>query len=805
MDRERKGIWNRFVRYNPNVQSASAREIDYLDTAPAKIDVQISLVEYFERIKRYRARKWQRDLCDRLQEAAANRHLKRWWGLIHVEGQAGKTTIISQCFPAWLYGHDPLFRFALAMYNVRQSQKHAAVVIQMMQSNIHKDIFPNKDGWLYADFDANNSKVARTTSKEGFFTNARRELNDGQFSHNPVGLQSGLVGSGFDWLGIDDPYRERKEAFSEQIRDNLENFYDSTVLSRTGLHSCISGMFHRYAPEDLAGYLLDTGDFEYLRYATEADGDYIHEKTGKRYPDPLNREPGELLMPEDRPPKYYEKVRKNNQVWLSMNQGRPSTEEGEFYNVGELVVEPPERASELIQQCVAVARSYDNAATAEESGAYSVGVKGGILANGRHVVFDMWRERVDSGTRYNRQREIAERDGHNVEITIPRDPGAAGKDVVWYTTQKVLPEYIVIGMETSGSKEARALNSSAAVNSGDVSIIEAPWNVDFKRELRDFPLSEYKDIVDAFADNYNHLYQKMKKGKIVTGYKPQRNLLTYTDFGKMFPYKNEAGRKVLKVPDSFTIYAGVKTSADASLPNCGIIVARASENTELDETLFILGEYKQYDADYHKLFDWLDRTLRIFCKRNDTKNTTIWLHPESVQFAPAIRQKLDVGIAEFEGDKWAGYAELNWYFIPTEKAHPTNAAEKAARMYGLIKPGMEIEARDKDGKPSPLGLYSLRQEIVTCGFTDKAEPAATCQVLDVLRMCVAGFSTTATPRTIQESFTRALGEEGVLKPGEVADPVRQQQILDARAAAKKKVREEFGYDEDEEIYDDEID
>lgn len=796
MDDLRDREWKHYVHYNQDVQSASAREIDYLDTAPAKIDVQISLVEYFERIKRYRARAWQRDLCDRLQEAAVNRNVKRWWGLIHVEGQAGKTTIISQCFPTWLYGHDPLFRFALAMYNVRQSQKHAAVVIQIMQGNTHKDIFTNKDGWLYADFDAKNSKVARTTSKEGFFTNARREMNDGQFSFNPVGLQSGLVGSGFDWLGIDDPYRERKEAFSEQIRDNLNNFYDSTVLSRTGLYSCISGMFHRYAPEDLAGYLLDTGDFEYLRYATECDGDYIHEHTGKRYPDPLNRKPGELLMPEDRPARYYEKVRKNNQVWLSMNQGRPSSEEGDFFNVGKITELAPELAAERRRECVAMVRVYDSAASQEEGAAYTVGALMGIRANGKITVFELLRERLDTAARYKTQKELAIKDGVDVVVRIPQDPGAAGVDTVWYT-KRVLKDFTVVSKPETGSKTDRALNYSAAVNSGDVEFVRGDWNKDAKIELRNFPLSEYKDVVDSMSNGYNYLYQTMVKGKIVTGYRPQRNLLTYTQFGQMFPYRNNVGKKVLKVPDSFTIYAGVKVSADASLPTCGIIVARASVNTELEETLFILGEYKEYDADYQKLFDWLERTLKIFCKRNDPENTTIWLHPDSKQFAPAIRQKLDVGIAEFTGDKWAGYAELNWYFIPTEKAHPTNAAEKAARMYGLIKPGTLVEARDAEGNPSPLGLYSLRQEIQTCGFNDKAEPANTCQILDVLRMCVSGFSTTAAPLTMQELFVKELGDAGIPKEGEEIDVGRQEQIRDARAAAKRKLREEHGYDDED--------
>ncbi len=54
-------------------------------------------------------------------------------------------------------------------------------------------------------------------------------------------------------------------------------------------------MFHRYHQADLAGYLLAGGEFDYWRYAAEADGDYIDDETGLVYPDPLNRQVGEYI------------------------------------------------------------------------------------------------------------------------------------------------------------------------------------------------------------------------------------------------------------------------------------------------------------------------------------------------------------------------------------------------------------------------------------------------------------------------------------------------------------------------------
>jgi len=82
--------YDRFFFQSPDKLALSEREITYRDDKPVQIVVQIPLKEYFERIKRHRADAWQTDLCDRLQEAAVNRTLKQWFGVIHAEGQLGK-------------------------------------------------------------------------------------------------------------------------------------------------------------------------------------------------------------------------------------------------------------------------------------------------------------------------------------------------------------------------------------------------------------------------------------------------------------------------------------------------------------------------------------------------------------------------------------------------------------------------------------------------------------------------------------------------------------------------------------------
>jgi phage terminase large subunit-like protein len=772
------------------VKSLSRRAIDYLDSKPRKFVVQIPLVDYFERVKRYRADRWQRDFCNRLQHIAETRHEKRYWGIFHAEGQLGKTTILSQCFPAWLMGNDPLFRFALAMYNAKQSEKHSKVIIQMMNSLVHKDIFPKKEGWLASE------KEPQT----GWMTNARRELNDGQYSLNPVGLISGLTGSGFDWLSIDDPYRSQKDAFSETINLSMRDFYDYTVLSRTGLHSCITGMFHRYAPEDFGGYLLDTGDFDYVRYATQCDGDYIHDNTGQRFVDPLGRAEGEYISPERRPPRYYEKARKNNRVWLSMFQGRPSSEEGDFFNVGKIAVITKAEAEKAMQECVVVTRSYDHASTAE-AGAYSVGVKGGMRPSGVMTIFHIWRERVDTARRLQKQQELAVEDGVDVTVTVPIDPGAAGRDVVWFTEQK-MEGYTVIGRPTSGSKEDRAMNLSTAVNSGEIEFVDDSdlpederWIKEAKKELRDFPLSEYKDIVDAMSDNYNYNYSLIRKGMIIKNFRPQRNLFSVESFARKFPASSDGN--YLKIPAKWAIYIGLKLEADASRPTCAVIAARASANSRLPETLFALAEYKAYDSDFYKVFDWIDLVLKETCEDADA---TIWLHPDSEPLMNTINQKLKHPVVIFQEDSHAGLTETNWYLLPKEEAHPVNQMEQAAHLYFLI-PETEFDAPVKPSDPAQAvlsGFYHARQEVKTWGYDDKGDPTKIGGVLDCLRMITFKFRSYAEPLTLQEEYETLIPQEAMPKQNEDGtfemDKAAQQRWELARRNARLHLEEKYGED-----------
>jgi len=130
---------------------------------------------------------------------------------------------------------------------------------------------------------------------------------------------------------------------------------------------------------------------------------------------------------------------------------------------------------------------------------WTVGLKGGMDSNGDIVIIDM--------VRFRDEPEIVERtitnttksDGRNTVITIPKDPGAAGKSIVNRYT-RLLAGYKLKVTTPSSNKELRAVPASALSGQGAIKIVAGDWNAEFLHELESFPLGKHDDIVDALSD-----------------------------------------------------------------------------------------------------------------------------------------------------------------------------------------------------------------------------------------------------------------------------------------------------------------
>lgn len=158
--------------------------------------------------------------------------------------------------------------------------------------------------------------------------------------------------------------------------------------------------------------------------------------------------------------------------------------------------------ADVVQWC----RAWDFAATepTEENANpdWTAGVRIGRRASGRYVVSNVVHERRQAAAVRELVKRTAEHDGKGVRISIPEDPGQAGKDQAQsYVT--MLAGWSVTRRRPSKDKVTRAEPVAAQWQAGNVDVVRGPWLDGFLAELEAFPsVNGHDDQVDALADAF---------------------------------------------------------------------------------------------------------------------------------------------------------------------------------------------------------------------------------------------------------------------------------------------------------------
>ncbi|MCL2223579.1 MAG: phage terminase large subunit [Defluviitaleaceae bacterium] len=155
-------------------------------------------------------------------------------------------------------------------------------------------------------------------------------------------------------------------------------------------------------------------------------------------------------------------------------------------------------------------RAWDLAATTEKESteaAFTSGVLIGKRRNGRYIVADVINKRLDAGSVRALVKLTAQQDKarfNRVRIRVPQDPGQAGKEQA-QSYVKFLAGFDVCAKLESGSKETRAEPFSAQWRGGNVDVLTADWNEAYFNQLESFPISKFKDMVDASGSAFNEI------------------------------------------------------------------------------------------------------------------------------------------------------------------------------------------------------------------------------------------------------------------------------------------------------------
>lgn len=181
-----------------------------------------------------------------------------------------------------------------------------------------------------------------------------------------------------------------------------------------------------------------------------------------------------------------------------------------------------EGASTVEKQC----RAWDLAAT-EGGGDCTASVHMGIGSHGRVYVFDVTNEQwaPDKVVLEIERHAIQDGSPYPVKLRIPQDPAQAGKSQKTQFLVKFARFRPIIRLVT-GSKVTRASTFAEEVNRGNVWLVRAPWNQDYRKQLRKFRENVAKqqdDMVDASSDAYNTIATRSEnRVRRVSGYRRKR-------------------------------------------------------------------------------------------------------------------------------------------------------------------------------------------------------------------------------------------------------------------------------------------
>lgn len=150
-------------------------------------------------------------------------------------------------------------------------------------------------------------------------------------------------------------------------------------------------------------------------------------------------------------------------------------------------------------------RAWDLAATEPSDSSpdpdWTVGALIGRTARGTFVVGSLVREQLRPAAVRALVESTADHDGQGVAITIPEDPGQAGKEqsqsyVGMLAGRNVQPR------RASKNKVLRAEPFAAQWQAGNVEVVQGTWNEALFSELEQFPDGAHDDIVDACSDGF---------------------------------------------------------------------------------------------------------------------------------------------------------------------------------------------------------------------------------------------------------------------------------------------------------------
>ena len=399
--------------------------------------------------------------------------------ILNLGPRHGKTELASKRFIPWFSGRYPDRSMILGTYNDTFAGDIGRAVRDNIVSSEHRLVFPEhqlKDG---------STAAQRLETVQG-----------GQLSF--VGRGGSITGRGGHGLIIDDPIKDRKEADSALIRDQLWTWFTQVMGTRLmDDASWIMLIQTRWHEDDLVGRLTDPMNPFYDE--EEAKLWHVIDLPALALEnDVLNRKPGEALWPERFPVKFLEdQKRRDPRGFQALYQGRPTAAQGAFFHTSYIQTYQRHQLPSNLRMYAASDHAVGTNQQNDKTALITVGVND---AGDIYVLPDVFWQKAPSDV-------VTEKMLSMMQTHKPMfwwaERGQITKSIGPFLRKRMHETGIYCAMHEltpAADKQTRAQSIQARMSMGKVYFPEfAPWWPEALDQLLKFPHGAHDDFVDALA------------------------------------------------------------------------------------------------------------------------------------------------------------------------------------------------------------------------------------------------------------------------------------------------------------------
>ena len=401
--------------------------------------------------------------------------------MITMPPRHGKSELASRMFPAYALGRNPDLSIIATSYSADLASRMNRDVQRIIESEEYGAIFPGTS--LYG-------KNIRTVASGAYMRNSDIfEIVGRKGVYRSAGVGGGITGMGGNIILIDDPFKDRASADSPTIRQNIWDWYTSTLYTRLAPGGGIIIINTRWHMDDLSGRLLaaeaagDGDKWQVINFPAIAEQDEPH------------RRAGEALDPARYSLEQLQKIKSaiGSRDWEALYQQHPTPDGGSVFREEWFHRWKP---TDIPNRFEVVAMSWDMAFKSSDSSDYVVGQVWG-KHGAQFFLLDQVRGRWSFTETVEQFVKLSEKWPHASRKYI--EDKANGPAVIDTLKRKISG---IIPVEPDGSKTARAYAVTPLLEAGNVLLPPSgmySWTDDLISELLQFPAGAHDDQVDALT------------------------------------------------------------------------------------------------------------------------------------------------------------------------------------------------------------------------------------------------------------------------------------------------------------------